>query len=150
VQSGWHPRPDPHGPHRRPDHAGYLPVIGLSVSSRRRGHAWTEVEIDGEWKPIDSYINDEAFYQRALRRLDETGQDPGFSICRRMGPSSCEFNFGEKGFVHMGAVVEDHGTWSDYSEYMASDSYRSMNRLQQMVYPMLARSSNRAIARIRA
>jgi hypothetical protein len=25
------------------------------------GHTWSEVKIDGEWKPIDSYINDKPF-----------------------------------------------------------------------------------------
>lgn len=129
---------------------GIFPSLVLRSIPDAGGHAWTEVEIEGEWKPLDSYINDKTFYRKALRRLEESGNDTGFSISRRKGPSSCEFNFGEKGFVHMGAVVEDHGTWSDFSEYMASDKYLAMNRLQSMAYPMLAKTSNRAIERLRA
>jgi hypothetical protein len=128
---------------------GIFPSFAFPFLPSAGGHAWTEIEMDGEWKPIDSYINDKGFYEGGLRRLQESGKHIGFSICRLKGPSSCDFNFGEKGFVHMGAVVEDHGTWHDYSEYMASDKYSSMNRIQLMAYPMLARMSNRNIERIR-
>jgi hypothetical protein len=108
-----------------------------------------EIEIDGEWKPMDSYINDRRFYEGAVKRLQESGRTTAFSLCQAEGTSSCEFNFGEKGFVHMGAVVEDHGTWDDYSEYMSSEKYSSMNRLQLMSYPLIAWVSNRNIDRIR-
>jgi hypothetical protein len=73
-----------------------------------------------------------------------------FSISEAKGPSSCEFNLGDKGFVHMGAVVEDHGTWNDFSAYMASDKYIAMNKMQQMSYPVIARFSNRNIAKLRS
>ena len=128
---------------------GIFPAFAFPFLPDSGGHAWTEIEINGEWKSIDSYINDKALYQGALRRLDESGKEIGFSICQSQGPSSCEFNFGEEGFVHMAAVVEDHGTWSDYSEYMASDKYVSMNRMQLMAYPMLARMANANTGRIR-
>jgi hypothetical protein len=64
-----------------------------------------------------------------LQRLQESGKTTAFSISQAKGASSCEFNFGEQGFVHMGAVVEDHGAWQDYSEYMFSEKYSSMNRM---------------------
>ena len=108
-----------------------------------------EITIDDEWKPIDSYINDKPFYEGALKRLQESGKSTSFSISRAKGESSCEFNFGERGFVHMGAVLEDHGTWDDYSEYMASDKYFSMNRMQLTSYPLIALISNRNIERLR-
>ena len=108
-----------------------------------------EIEVDGEWKLIDSYINDKLFYEGALKRLQESGKTTSFSISLAKGVSSCEFNFGEKGFVHMGAVVDDHGTWDDYSEYISSEKYISMDRMQLMSYPILAKMSNRNIERIR-
>ena len=49
----------------------------------------------------------------------------------------------------MGAVIEDHGTWDDLSEYIASEKYVRMNRIQSMSYPMVAAISNRTIERIR-
>ena len=108
-----------------------------------------EIQLEDQWKPIDSYINDKSFYGGALKSLQESGKVTAFSISQAEGKSSCEFNFGEKGFVHMGAVVEDHGTWDDYSEYMLSDKYFRMNRIQLMSYPLIALISNRNIDRLR-
>ena len=128
---------------------GIFPSIAFPFLPSAGGHSWSEIQIDDEWKPIDSYINDKPFYDGALPRLGESGKTAGFSISHAKGSSSCEFNFGEKGFVHMGAVVEDHGTWDDYSEYMSSDDYFRMNRVQLASYPWVARMSNRNIRRIR-
>ena len=108
-----------------------------------------EIKFDGEWKPIDSYINDKNFYNGAMKLLQDCGRTNAYSISHAKGISSCEFNFGEKGFMHMGAVVEDHGTWQDFSEYMSSEKYLGMNPLQRMSYPLLARISNRNIEKIR-
>jgi len=48
----------------------------------------------------------------------------------------------------MGAVIVDHGTWDDLSEYIASDKYVRMNQLQLMMYPIMAAISNQKIARL--
>lgn len=128
---------------------GVFPAFSFPTLPRAGGHSWMEVEIDGEWKSLDSYINDKPFYEAALKKLQEGGMETAFSISHAKGESSCEFNFGEKGFVHMGAVLEDHGTWDDYSEYMASEQYLPMNRIQLMGYPLVALVSNRNINRLR-
>lgn len=128
---------------------GIFPSFAFPFLPESGGHTWTEIRIDGEWKPVDSYINDRPFYENARKRLHESGKSTAFSVSEAKGPSSCEFNFGDKGFVHMGAVVEDHGSWEDYSEYMASDRYLAMNRLQLMSYPVIARLANRTISGIR-
>jgi Transglutaminase-like superfamily len=128
---------------------GILPPFIFRNMPNRGGHSWLEVDIGNGWKPIDSYINDKPFYKGALKRLLESSNVSAFSISQAKGESSCEFNFGEKGFVHMGAVVEDHGVWSDFSEYMSSDKYTGMNRMQLIMYPLIARISNRNIRSIR-
>lgn len=128
---------------------GIFPSFAFPFLPSSGGHSWMEIEVDGEWKPIDSYINDKPFYERALKRLQERGRTTAYSISLARGVSSCEFNFGEKGFVHMGAVVDDHGTLDDYSEYMSSEKYYSMNRVELMSYPIIAKMSNRNIERIR-
>jgi hypothetical protein len=129
---------------------GVFPSIAFPFLPAAGGHTWTEVQIEGQWKPIDSYINDRAFYEAARHRLSVSGKPLGYSVSFLEGKSSCEFNFGEKGFVHMGAVIEDHGAWEDLSQYLASDKYVSMNSLQLMFYPMIAKLSNRNIGRIRS
>jgi hypothetical protein len=128
---------------------GIFPGFAFPFLPKAGAHSWIDVEIDGEWKPIDSYINDKAFYEGALKQLKKSGRPLGYSVSFIDGKSSCEFNFGEKGFVHMGAVIEDHGTWDDLSEYIASEKYVRMNRMQSMSYPMIAAISNRTIERIR-
>jgi hypothetical protein len=128
---------------------GILPSFIFRKMPKKGGHSWLEVDIGNDWKPIDSYINDKPFYEGALKRLLESSNVSAFSISQAKGESSCEFNFGEKGFVHMGAVVEDHGVWGDFSEYMSSDKYTGMNRMQLVMYPIIAMISNRNIRRIR-
>jgi len=129
---------------------GVFPGFSNPFLPRAGGHSWLEVEIDGIWKPLDSYINDKRYYENALLKLHNSGLTTAYSISEAKGASSCEFNFGEVGFMHMGAVVEDHGNWNDFAEYVASDKYIRMTRLQSLVYPMIARISNRNIEKIRS
>jgi hypothetical protein len=129
---------------------GIFPSFAFPFLPDSGGHSWVDVEIEGEWKSIDSYINDKVLYNNALDELKMSGRTTGYSISLMDGKSSCDFNFGEKGFVHMGAVVEDHCTYQDLSEYMATDKYFRMNRLQLMSFPLIASMSNRNIERIRS
>ena len=129
---------------------GVFPDFAFRSLPDTGGHSWLEFGLDGEWKPMDSYINDRRFYEGALERLEASGRTTGFSLSRAKGPTSCAFNFGDKGFVHMRAVVEDHGTWEDFADYVASPKYVRMGRMQRMVFPWMARMSNRAIEGIRA
>lgn len=129
---------------------GIFPAFVFPLMPKAGGHSWIEVQLEGQWKPIDSYINDQGFYERALTRLNASGAPIGYSVSFVDGKSSCEFNFGEEGFVHMGAVVEDHGVWEDPADYFASDKYLRANAVQAMAYPLLARLANRNIERIRA
>ncbi len=128
---------------------GIIPSFAFPFLPRAGGHSWMEIKIGNEWMPVDSYINDKPFYDRALRRLLQSGKKTAFSISHAKGESSCEFNLGQKRFVHTGAVVEDHGIWGDFSEYMASNKYLGPNLLQKTVYPLIAWMSNRNIEKIR-
>jgi len=129
---------------------GILPGFTFPFMPKAGGHSWIEVQLEGQWKPIDSYINDQPFYDRALARLRRSGNGIGYSVSFIEGKSSCEFNFGEKGFVHMGAVVEDHGVWEDPAEYFASDKYLRWSAIQTRLYPALAFLANRNVERIRS
>lgn len=128
---------------------GIFPSFVLAMMPRAGGHSWIDVHLEGRWKHVDSYINDRAFYDRARRRLEASGLSFGYSVSFVDGKSSCDFNFGERGFVHMGAVVEDHGSWEDPADYFASDKYLRFNAVQKAGYPMIAMLANRRIERIR-
>lgn len=128
---------------------GVFPDFVFPMMPELGGHSWTEVKLNGEWKSIDSYINDKKLYDRALPKLHESGNRTAFSISEAQGASSPDFNFGEKGYMHMGAVKIDHGVWEDYSEYMASDKYIAMDKMQQMSFPLIAMLANRNLDKIR-
>jgi hypothetical protein len=129
---------------------GIFPSTAVSFMPRVVPHSWTEVYLDGAWKPIDAYINDKAFFQAARARLERSGRSVGYSLACVDGRCSCAFSFGEKGFVQMGAVVEDHGAWEDASAYFATDLYVGLTAWQQGVYPLLAWIGNRNVERIRS
>ncbi len=128
---------------------GIMPGFIFPLIPKLGGHSWSEVLVDGQWKAIDAYINDKALYDRAIKRLNESGLPLGYSISYKDGRSSCEFSLGEKGFAQMGAVREDHGAWEDASHYFATDKYVRFTPFQQRCYPLLARMSNRNITRLR-
>jgi transglutaminase-like putative cysteine protease len=41
---------------------GIFPSFAFPFLPSAGGHTWMEIEIDGEWRPMDSYINDKRFY----------------------------------------------------------------------------------------
>ena len=129
---------------------GVLPSFVFSFLPEVGSHVWMEIELNNRWQPIDSYINDHAFYVKALQRLKESSWENGFSISLAQGPSSDAFNFGEIGFSQMGAVVEDHGTWEDYADYMSTAQYRGLTSFQSASYSwILRKAANKNINRIR-
>lgn len=128
---------------------GIFPTYAFPLMPDAGGHSWIEVEINGDWKSIDSYINDVPLYNAALKLLLSSGIKTGYSLSMVKGGTSCEFNFGELGFVHMGAVVKDHGIWDDFSDYMASDKYLALNGLKLIIFQSFTRTGNRNITKIR-
>ena len=127
--------------------AAYLKLKTLVIDAQKAGGALVHTY---PWKHVDSYINDKPFYDQAVRRLRNSGWATGFSISEAKGGSSCAFNFGEQGFVHMGAVVEDHGAWDDFREYMACGNYAGLPSIFLPMFPIMARIGNRRVERIRA
>jgi len=128
---------------------GIFPSIIFPLLPKEGGHSWVEVNSDGKWNSIDSYINDKNFYKKALEKLKASDRNIGYSISFIDGKSSCEFNFGDKGFVHMGAVVEDHDTWEDASDYFASDKYLKLEGFRKKFFLAITKIANRNIERIR-
>ncbi len=128
---------------------GIMPSVFFPFLPKLGGHSWVEVQVDGAWKAIDSYINDKPLYLRGLQRLQKSGRSLGYSVALMDGKSSCEYNFGELGYVHMGAVRADHGTWDDAADYFASDKYIRPTPFQKFAMPQMIMSSNRNIARLR-
>lgn len=129
---------------------GILPDIAFPFMPKTGSHSWVDVLIDDQWKSIDSYINDKMLYEGSLKKLKESGKPLGYSVSFLNGQSSCEFNFGEKGYVHMGAVKVDHGSCDDFSEYFATDKYVRFNAVQMLAVKMFTPLLNSNVERIRS
>lgn len=84
-------------------------------------HIWIEIEIDGKWRRLDSYINDENFYQAGKSELKKKGWNTGYSIAYSSGESSSAFNIDDEKFLQMDAVAEDQGVWDEPADYYTTD-----------------------------
>jgi transglutaminase-like putative cysteine protease len=114
-------------------------------------HGWVEVEINGQWYSIDSYINDLPFHRVAMRELKRRGWKSGFSVSQADGKPSAELVLDDAHFSQMGAVTGDHGTWEQPVEYLASSAY--LNRLGPFgswLYRLALPLINGRIRRLRA
>lgn len=113
-------------------------------------HSWVEVEIDGRWRRIDSFINDLDYYQAGKRALRERGWKTGYSISCESGESDAEFNIDEERFVQMDAVTSDHGIYDEPADYYRSPRY--LNRpgaLTLLIYRLAAHLANNKVKRMR-
>ena len=69
---------------------GFFTGIFYTLMPKEITHSWVEVEIDGKWHPIDSYINDLQLHHAAVRELTRKGWKTGFSVSRAAGEPSAE------------------------------------------------------------
>ncbi len=130
---------------------GLFTQIGYALLPPLLSHSWVEVEIEGRWRRLDSFINDMAFYRAGKKALEEKGWDTGYSISFSRGESSADFNIEDEKFVQMDAVVADHGFWDDPSDYYRTDNYRNRpNLLKMLLYRFLIKRVNYRVARIRS
>lgn len=114
-------------------------------------HSWVEVQVDGQWRRIDSYINDQKFYLAGKEELAKRGWDTGYSISCSSGQSSSDLNLDQEAFVQMDAVVGDHGTWDDPAAYYATNKYSNRpNPFILFLYRIAARRINKKIAGMRS
>jgi hypothetical protein len=130
---------------------GLFTGIAFFLIPKLISHAWLEVEVDGKWRKIDSYINDHAFYTSAKNALNERGWDMGYSIASAGCSSGIEFDLDKNSFVQMDAVHGDHGVWDEPADYYASRNYRNRPGIVRLLaYRILVGNANRQVQRIRS
>lgn len=130
---------------------GLFSGIAFFLIPKLISHAWLEVQVDGKWRRIDSYINDYAFYTSAKKELNERGWGMGFSIASTGCSSGIEFDLDENSFVQMDAVKGDHGVWDEPADYYASPNYRNRPGVVRLfAYRILVGNANRQVQRIRS
>lgn len=113
-------------------------------------HSWVEVQIDGEWRRIDSYINDMDFYMAGKNKLKKMNWNTGFSISCTSGDSSADLHLDEEKFVQMDAVLDDHGIWDEPIDYYRSPEYKNRpGFIKMLMYRLMIGSINRRVAILR-
>lgn len=129
---------------------GLFTKIGYWLMPDLLSHSWIEVDVDGRWRRIDSYINDEAFYRAGKSELMSKGWDTGYSISCSSGESNISFTLDEEKFVQMDAVVGDHGVWDEPSVYYETDLYKNRpNALTLVLYRLLIGRVNKRVEHMR-
>lgn len=114
---------------------GFYKGVFYELMPNQISHAWLEVDVDGRWVQVDSYINDLALHVAAVRELARSGWTTGYSVSRKSGEPSAEFALGTASYSQMGAVVGDHGTWTRPEDYFTGPDY--LNRpgpIRQLLY----------------
>ena len=131
-------------------HRGIFKGLLYLLAPEEVSHSWIEVDYKGNWVPIDSFINDEEFYQGGKRMLKRKGLKTGFSVSCATESSSSEFSLKGDQFVQMGAVVEDHGVYDVPEEYFTSEDYKNNpSPFKMFVYRLHVRGMNKRIGIIR-
>lgn len=113
-------------------------------------HSWIEVEIEGKWRRIDTFINDKALFDASKAKLKRLGWSVGYSVALKDAEARADLNFDDTGYQQMAAVTDDHGTWDDPSAYYQSRHYRNRpDRLRMWVYRQMIGRINRRVEAVR-
>ena len=129
---------------------GLFAGLGYKLIPPLLSHSWIEVEVDGKWRSIDSYINDKEYYLAAKSELKKKQWDTGYSVSCPGGECSCDFNIDQEVFVQMGAVVGDNGIWDDPSDYYETDQYQNRpNTMKLILYRLMIWRINRKVESMR-
>lgn len=125
---------------------GIIPGWMLRLFPDYISHLWVEVHLKDGWHPVDAHILDFRFFQAAQAHLADPKTDIGFGIAYLL--PSCDGDW-DGGFIQSNAVVEDHGTWNDASDYIQSPVFVGMNWWHKLAFPLVRWIANRRIGRIR-
>lgn len=129
---------------------GFFTGIAFWLMPQNISHAWIEVEIDNEWRRIDSFINDMPLHMAAKQELARRGWTVGFSLALTEGETSADLDIDVESFEQMAAVTGDHGVWDDPADYYASPLYRNRPGLLRLLsYRLLIGRVNRRVEALR-
>lgn len=113
-------------------------------------HSWLEVEIDGEWHQVDSYINDLALHNAAVLELKRRGWETGYSVSAADGEPSANLDLDKTHYSQMAAVIGDHGIWEEPVEYLTGPDYLNRpGQIRQYLYRLYLPVANHRVRKLR-
>ena len=104
---------------------GFFTGIAYWLMPREISHSWIEVEIDGTWRRIDTFINDLPLFIAAKAEVKRRDWSVGYSVALKDGEASADFDLDHEVFQQMAAVTKDHGVWDEPSDYFLSSRYKN-------------------------
>ncbi len=126
---------------------GVIPGWARLLMPGKLLHAWVEIRLDGEWAPVDAYINDMPLYRAARHHLEDSGRSIGYSLaCTPAAP--CHYDW-QLGYNYLGALAEGHGAWEDAADYFASPAYRPLPPWLLWLYPLVRKAANYRVRNLR-
>ncbi len=129
---------------------GFFTGIAYLLMPDEISHSWLEVEISGQWHPVDSYINDLPLHRAAVHELHRRKWETGFSVSRAGGEPSAELVLDEAHYAQMGAVTGDDGIWDEPAAYLnGPDNLNRVGPVRQWMYRLLLPLINRRVRRLR-
>jgi hypothetical protein len=124
--------------------------IAYDIMPELLSHSWIEILYEGQWRKIDSFINDELFYLAGKNQLKKENLKTGYSLSCAAGESSADFNLETEKFVQMDAVVDDHGVWDEPFDYYSTEKYKNRpNFVKLLLYRFLIIGINKKISLMR-
>lgn len=129
---------------------GFFTGFAYWIMPEEISHSWIEVEVDGSWRRIDTFINDLPLFNAAMAEIKRRGWAVGYSVALKDGEASAELDLDHETYQQMAAVTDDHGTWDDPSAYYASSKYKNRpDRLRVWFYRQLIGGINRRVEQLR-
>jgi len=129
---------------------GFFTSFAYWLMPEEISHSWIEVEIDGNWRPIDTFINDISLFNAAVARIKLLDWTVGYSIALKDGEASADLDLAHEAHQQMAAVTDDHGTWDDPSDYFASSKYQNrLDPVRMWLYRRLIGRVNRRVDELR-
>ncbi|WGH78445.1 transglutaminase-like domain-containing protein [Jannaschia ovalis] len=129
---------------------GFFTGLAYRLLPEELSHSWIEVELEGRWRRIDTFINDLPLFHAAKRALRSRGWQTGYSLALGDGEASADLNLDHEAFQQMDAVTRDNGTWDDPADYYASPHYRNRpGLLRLMAYRLMIGRINKRVRALR-
>lgn len=130
---------------------GFFSGLAYWLMPKEISHSWIEVEIENQWRRIDTFINDKKLFNAAKAKIKRLGWSVGYSVALENGEASAELDLDNAVYQQMAAVTDDHGIWDDPAPYYESDNYRNRpDGVRMWVYRHLIGGVNRRVEAVRS
>ncbi|MBU0731713.1 transglutaminase-like domain-containing protein [Patescibacteria group bacterium] len=111
-------------------------------------HSWIEVQVDGQWKRIDTHILDNPLFNGAKKALEKTDWDMGYAIAKI---SVDNFILYDQLYPDTDIIQGDHGTYTEPMEYYESDKYiNKPDLMTKLSYKLIYKKINKKLDGLRS